>query len=135
VRNAQDATPPDGEVTLNLKTTKSSVVLFIQDNGSGMTEEFIHTCLFKPFESTKGLTGMGIGAYQAKEYIRELGGDMDVTSEPGVGSCFSIKLPLAHPDNSPSGHAKPSSDADEAEVAPINRHEKLFSEISVAKRQ
>ena len=135
VRNAQDATPPDGEVTLNLKTTKSSVVLFIQDNGSGMTEEFIHTRLFKPFESTKGLTGMGIGAYQAKEYIRELGGDMDVTSEPGVGSCFSIKLPLAHPDNSPSEHAEPFSDIDEPDSAPINRHKKLFSAISVAKRQ
>lgn len=95
IRNAQDATPPDGEVILNLKTTRDSVVLFIQDSGSGMTEEFIHTQLFKPFESTKGLTGMGIGAYQAKEYIRALGGDMDVTSEPGVGSCFSIRLPKA----------------------------------------
>ena len=49
--------------------------------------------LFKPFESTKGLTGMGIGAYQAREYVRQLGGNIDVTSEPGMGSCFSVLLP------------------------------------------
>jgi signal transduction histidine kinase len=60
-----------------------------------MTEEFISDQLFKPFESTKGLTGMGIGAYQAREYIRKIGGSIDVTSEPGIGSCFSVRIPLA----------------------------------------
>ncbi|MGO1460937.1 MAG: XrtA/PEP-CTERM system histidine kinase PrsK [Marinobacter sp.] len=94
IQNAQDATPPDGEVTLSVKVAKGSVVLFIQDTGSGMTEEFINTRLFKPFESTKGLTGMGIGAYQAREYIQKLGGTLDATSEPGVGSCFSVRIPI-----------------------------------------
>ena len=70
-------------------------MLFIQDTGSGMTEDFIQTQLFKPFESTKGLTGMGIGAYQAREYVRNVGGNIDVTSEPDLGSCFSIRFPLA----------------------------------------
>ncbi len=97
IQNAQDATPPDGEVTLTLKTASGSVVLFIQDTGAGMTEDFIQGQLFKPFESTKGLTGMGIGAYQAREYVRNVGGSIDVTSEPGLGSCFSIRFPLARP--------------------------------------
>lgn len=97
IQNAQDATPPDGEITLTLKIAKGNVVLFIQDTGSGMTEEFIRVQLFKPFESTKGLTGMGIGAYQAREYIQQVGGSIDVTSEPGVGSCFSVRIPLAEP--------------------------------------
>ncbi|HEV8077771.1 MAG TPA: ATP-binding protein, partial [Marinobacter sp.] len=70
-------------------------VVFIQDSGSGMTEEFIRNRLFKPFESTKGLTGMGIGVYQTREYLLEIGGSIDVTSQPGVGSCFSMRLPLA----------------------------------------
>ena len=135
VRNAQDATPPEGEVTLNLKNTRDSVVLFIQDSGSGMTEEFIHTRLFKPFESTKGLTGMGIGAYQAREYIRELGGNMDVTSEPGVGSCFSIKLPLAHPNNPTGERAEAFFDVDQPASASKNRPKKLIPRISIAKRQ
>ncbi|MCH8500085.1 MAG: PEP-CTERM system histidine kinase PrsK [Marinobacter sp.] len=97
IQNALDATPPDGEVLLTMKTSKDHVVLFIQDTGSGMTEEFIRIRLFKPFESTKGLTGMGIGAYQAREYVKQIGGSIDVTSEPGVGSCFSIRFPLAAP--------------------------------------
>jgi len=94
IQNAQDATPPDGEITINLKPARDNVVMFIQDTGCGMTEEFISAQLFKPFASTKGLTGMGIGAYQAREYIRELGGSIDVTSEPGVGSCFSLRFPV-----------------------------------------
>lgn len=97
IQNAQDATPQDGEVILTLKNAKGAVVLFIQDTGCGMTEEFISTQLFKPFESTKGLTGMGIGAYQARDYIQKLGGSIDVTSEPGIGSCFSVRIPLAEP--------------------------------------
>ena len=97
IQNALDATPPDGEVQLTMKTSKDHVVLFIQDTGSGMSEEFIRVRLFKPFESTKGLTGMGIGAYQAREYVKQIGGSIDVTSEPGIGSCFSVRFPLAAP--------------------------------------
>ncbi|SNC74374.1 putative PEP-CTERM system histidine kinase [Marinobacter sp. es.048] len=95
IQNAQDATPNDGEISITLKIAKGNVVLFIQDTGTGMTKEFISSQLFKPFESTKGLTGMGIGAYQAREYIRKIGGNIDVTSEPGIGSCFSVRIPLA----------------------------------------
>lgn len=95
IQNAQDATSPQGEITLTLKIARDNVVLFIQDTGAGMTEDFIRSQLFKPFESTKGLTGMGIGAYQAREYVHKVGGNIDVTSEPGVGSCFSIRFPLA----------------------------------------
>ncbi|HTN33485.1 MAG TPA: XrtA/PEP-CTERM system histidine kinase PrsK [Marinobacter sp.] len=112
VQNAKDATPPDGDITLSLKRAKGKVVLFIQDNGSGMTEEFICNQLFKPFESTKGLTGMGIGAYQAREYIQKIGGNIDVTSEPGVGSCFSVRIPLANtsPNALPDSPAWPNVD-------------------------
>ncbi|ROT98403.1 PEP-CTERM system histidine kinase PrsK [Marinobacter sp. R17] len=98
IQNAQDATPPTGEVTLNLKKGSDHVVIFIQDTGAGMNEDFIKMKLFKPFESTKGLAGMGIGAYQAREYVRQIGGNIDVTSEPGVGSCFSVRLPLGKPE-------------------------------------
>lgn len=94
IQNAQDATPKNGEVSLTLKAGADHGVLFVQDTGQGMSEDFIRDSLFKPFESTKGLTGMGIGAYQAQEYVKQIGGSMDVTSEPGVGSCFTIRLPL-----------------------------------------
>jgi len=93
IQNAQDATDKDGEVTISVKTSPGFAVLFIQDTGSGMSEEFIKNQLFKPFESTKGLTGMGIGAYQSREYIKKMGGSIDVTSQLSIGSCFSVKIP------------------------------------------
>jgi len=113
IQNAQDATAPNGEVTLTLKHAKGNVVLFIQDTGCGMSQEFINNQLFKPFESTKGLTGMGIGAYQAREYIRVLGGSIDVTSEPGVGSCFSVRIPLMQGESQEVLQGNTRSDAEE----------------------
>ena len=94
IRNAQDATDKDGEVTISIKKSTGWVVIFVQDTGTGMTDEFIKEQLFKPFASTKGLTGMGIGVYQSREYIRRIGGSLDVTSEKGVGTCFTIKVPI-----------------------------------------
>lgn len=71
IQNAQDATPKTGEVKVSLKKAKGMVYVFIQDNGTGMSEDFIREQLFKPFVSTKGLTGMGIGAYQSREYLKK----------------------------------------------------------------
>jgi len=94
INNAQDATDKGGEVTVSVKTSTGWAVVFVQDTGAGMTDTFIKEELFRPFSSTKGLTGMGIGVYQSREYIRKLGGSLDVTSEVGVGTCFTIKIPL-----------------------------------------
>ncbi|OZG73405.1 histidine kinase [Hahella sp. CCB-MM4] len=101
IQNAQDATDKSGDVTVSVKKSTGWIVVFVQDTGIGMSDEFIKAELFKPFTSTKGLTGMGIGVYQSREYIRKLGGSIDVTSEPGVGTCFTIKIPLV---NTSSGY-------------------------------
>jgi signal transduction histidine kinase len=95
IQNAQDATPPDGVIVVRLSTKDSQALVDIQDNGSGMEAEFIETRLFKPFDSTKGLTGMGIGAYECREVVRSLGGQVSVESQPGQGTTFSIAIPLA----------------------------------------
>ena len=62
-----------------------------------MSAEFIRERLFKPFESTKS-AGMGIGAFESREYIHELGGRLEVSSEPAQGSVFTITLPLYQPE-------------------------------------
>ena len=49
----------------------------VQDNGSGMDKEFIKERLFRPFDSTKGKSGMGIGVYETRDYIHKLGGDLE----------------------------------------------------------
>ena len=95
IQNAQEATPPDGSVEVVLENNDATAVIEVRDTGSGMDGDFIRNRLFRPFDSTKGRSGMGVGAYEAREFIRELGGQLDVQSEPGVGTCFHIRLPLA----------------------------------------
>ena len=55
--------------------------------------EYVRTALFKPFRSTKE-AGLGIGAYESYQYVRELGGSVAVDSEPGRGTVMTISLPL-----------------------------------------
>ena len=50
--------------------------------------------LFKPFDTTKGNAGMGIGAYDAKQYIEEIGGKLTVQSRENLGSTFTLLLPI-----------------------------------------
>ncbi len=64
------------------------------DQGSGMTRAFIRDELFKPFVSTKD-GGFGLGAFEAMGLAQAMGGRIEVTSEPGKGSDFSLWLPLA----------------------------------------
>lgn len=94
IRNAQDATPDHGEIQLALHVSGEWACVSISDTGQGMSAEFIRERLFRPFDSTKGSQSMGIGAYQARDYVRMLGGQLEVTSEVGVGTEFSIRLPV-----------------------------------------
>ena len=93
IRNAQEATNQEGNITISTDSMDSVATISIADSGCGMTQEFIRDRLFRPFDSTKGSQSMGIGAYQARDYIRTLGGQMEVTSEVGVGTTFSVRLP------------------------------------------
>jgi len=97
LRNAQDATPATGAVTVRVCSEADTACLEVSDTGAGMTTEFVERRLFKPFDSTKGSKGMGIGAYQVREYIVSLGGNVRVTSAPGAGATFTITLPVAPP--------------------------------------
>ena len=98
IRNAQDASPAEGQIVLEVRADRRNALLTVTDTGSGMTAEFVRERLFRPFDSTKGSKGMGIGAYQVREYVRMLGGQVEVQSSPGTGTRFSITLPLIQPE-------------------------------------
>lgn len=93
VQNAQEATADDGWVTVELACANATVTIAVSDNGCGMDQAFIKDRLFKPFDTTKGNAGMGIGVYEAREYIQGLGGKITVESMPGQGTSFIIALP------------------------------------------
>jgi putative PEP-CTERM system histidine kinase len=94
MRNAQEATRADGQVTVEVSAADGEAQVTVVDDGQGMDETFLRERLFRPFDSTKGTKGMGIGAYQVREYVRSLGGDVDVWSQPAQGTRFCIRLPL-----------------------------------------
>ena len=95
IRNAQDATPADGNVSVALSTDGDFCLATVTDTGCGMTDEFMMRRLFKPFDTTKGSEGMGIGAYQLREYVQSIGGSVDVSSTPGRGTTFVVRLKKA----------------------------------------
>lgn len=93
IQNAIEATPRNGQVTVRLTQGDGSAVIEVIDTGSGMSEQFIRARLFRPFESTKA-AGMGIGVFETREYIHQIGGQLDVDSEPSKGTTFRVRLPL-----------------------------------------
>ncbi|QOL26485.1 PEP-CTERM system histidine kinase PrsK [Thalassotalea sp. LPB0316] len=94
IQNAQEASEVDQKVNVMLRQDSDIVEIVISDSGCGMTESFIEKRLFKPFDTTKGNAGMGIGVYEAKQFIESLSGRLSVTSRPGEGSQFTLRFPL-----------------------------------------
>lgn len=93
VQNALDATPASGQVWMAVRREAGMAQIEVGDTGQGMSADFIRERLFKPFQTTKQ-AGMGIGAYESRQYIQELGGEIHVESEENVGTCFRVRLPL-----------------------------------------
>ena len=95
VSNAQQATSDDGTVNISLELSvdERHMLINIVDTGCGMSEDFIRTRLFKPFDTTKGNAGMGIGAFDAKAYLDKIGGQLLVQSKPQQGTIFTLRIP------------------------------------------
>ncbi|MDE2398232.1 MAG: PEP-CTERM system histidine kinase PrsK, partial [Burkholderiales bacterium] len=93
VQNALDATPAQGQVWLKGSRHSGQVKVVVGDNGIGMSEEFVRNKLFRPFSSTKA-NGMGIGMYESFQYLREIGGAIEVESAPGRGTVITVSMPL-----------------------------------------
>ena len=94
VQNAIDASTEGTGVFLDLVEEAEHAVIEVIDSGPGMSPEFIRTRLFKPFNSSKP-GGFGIGAFEARELVRAMGGRLDVESREGLGTRFRLRLPLA----------------------------------------
>ena len=93
LNNACDASAPDQAVRIRLRAQGGRLIIDITDSGPGMTPEFIRDELFRPFGTAKP-DGTGIGAWQAREMLREAGGDLVVLSHLGAGTTMRVTLPL-----------------------------------------
>ena len=91
VQNALDASPEGAPVCLSARREKSRAVIDIVDVGEGMDAVFVRDKLFAPFVSSKP-DGFGIGALEARELVRAMGGQLHVQSRVGLGTRFTIEL-------------------------------------------
>jgi CheY-like chemotaxis protein/anti-sigma regulatory factor (Ser/Thr protein kinase) len=94
VLNAVDSLDEDGSITISTATRDGMVVLTVADTGSGMSRETKEHC-FEPFYSTKGDEGTGLGLSMVHGIVKRHSGTIDVQSERGRGTTFSISLPMA----------------------------------------
>ena len=93
VQNAIDASKPGNQVFISVAGDGLSGQIDIVDSGEGMSPEFVRSSLFKPFVSSKQ-GGFGIGAFEAREMIKAMGGRVNVESREGVGTRFCVTLPV-----------------------------------------
>ncbi len=89
-RTQHPANPPAVAITLRHEGRRA--VIDITDEGPGMTPDFVRDGLFRPFRTSKP-GGSGIGAYQARELLREAGGDLVVITQPNAGTTMRLLLP------------------------------------------
>ncbi len=100
VGNALDALEdrPNPKLTLatRMAAEEGIVGVIVRDNGPGIPAEKLSD-IFKPFISTKGAKGTGLGLAVSRKILREHGGDIVVHSQAGVGTKFTLRLPLKSP--------------------------------------
>lgn len=94
VQNALDASADGSPVYLDVACDGLQGRIEVVDSGTGMSPQFVRDKLFKPFVSSKD-GGFGIGAFEARELIRAMGGRLDVDSREGLGTRFAAVLPLS----------------------------------------
>lgn len=95
VRNAFDAIreKPNGRIAIHLGCTNDNILLSIADNGTGIPPAILRK-IFDPFFTTKGKKGNGLGLDLVKRLVEAQHGKIQVHSEPGQGSEFTIMFPI-----------------------------------------
>ncbi len=96
--NASQAMPAGGDLTIATGVDRATETVFVifRDTGCGIPPENIKK-IFDPFFSTKGHEGTGLGLSVSYGIIENHGGQIEVESEPGVGTAFTVRLPLHSP--------------------------------------
>ncbi len=93
--NASDALVDKGLITVKTWSDESYVFVSVSDNGEGIPLE-LQNRIFEPFFTTKDVgKGTGLGMSIAYDIIKNHTGEINVESEPGIGTTFTVKLPIA----------------------------------------
>jgi signal transduction histidine kinase len=105
VGNAIDACSEKGEGLVEVGASAAGddgcFTLRVKDNGNGISAE-VQKQMFDPLFSTKGNKGTGLGLAVTRKIVEEHGGTVRVESAPGVGTLFSLILPVKPPASPPA---------------------------------
>ena len=102
ITNAYQAMPQGGKLVLKTSAKDNLVLAQVQDTGTGIDSEFMKK-IFQPFHSSKA-RGMGLGLSITKDTVERHGGSIEVQSKVGVGTTFSVYLPVKN--GKPPGDSK-----------------------------
>ena len=100
ILNAIDATDTGGRIVVRAEVDGDRVVVMVEDDGAGIPLD-VQDRLFEPYFTTKK-HGTGLGLFVSRKLVFDHGGDIDVTSLPGQGTRFCVRLPGAVRIESPS---------------------------------
>ena len=92
--NARDAMKGSGKLAIEADLADGRAVLRVRDTGPGLPEE-IRDRLFEPFATHGKEHGTGLGLAICKQFVEAHGGEIEVESQPGEGTTFTIWLPVA----------------------------------------
>jgi two-component system, cell cycle sensor histidine kinase and response regulator CckA len=133
--NARDAMPDGGRLTINTSrisrtadqtagasmSAECYVMLQVADTGHGM-DETTRARLFEPFFTTKDLEkGTGLGLATVRSIVTKLGGNINVESSPGAGTCFSIHIPSNLERAEPLECVQSRTDDNQRSPSPLHR--------------
>jgi signal transduction histidine kinase len=90
--NALEAMPDGGRLGMSLQADDGHATIAIRDSGPGIAPESLAKIYTMYFTTKSG--GTGIGLYVARSVVEAHGGSIDVDSQPGKGTCFTVSLPL-----------------------------------------
>jgi PAS domain S-box-containing protein len=109
INNAIDAMPEGGRITFRTWEKGDTVFISIADDGCGMSKE-VQSKIFDPFYTTKGIEGSGLGMSVSYGIIGKHGGKIDLISQEGDGTIFTIELPVATEEILPETSIEPVID-------------------------
>lgn len=119
--NALDAlrsVKPPRRLAVDSHVTDGRVCVTVTDNGPGVAPEIAER-LFRPFATTKGRRGTGLGLYISRQLVREAAGDLGVADAPGRGAAFLLWLPAAPTAAEPAPELAAGGAAPGAAAAPV----------------
>ena len=130
ILNAMDAMPEGGKLTIATRSVAGrDVRVTVSDTGIGMPET-VRQRIFEPFYSTKGDAGSGLGLSMTYSIVRRHGGEIQVDSEPGSGTTFTLTFPAGRETAAPAAPAGAARERRTARVLVVDDNAQVLSTLT-----